>query len=200
MLKKIFETAAQMQQLLEDLLKYSFAKSSEQKFEETDITVIVADIKKDMENVLLEKKATIEAAHLCRCNIIRFQFRQLFQNLISNSIKFSKPETAPHIIIKSEIVNGSKLNNEKLSVKTDYCHIIYTDNGIGFDPHYKNRIFEVFQRLHSKDEYQGSGIGLSICKKIVEHQGGRIWVESAPGSGSTFFFALPVQAKPQEVR
>ncbi len=113
-LKKIQETAVQMQQLLEDLLKYSITKNSEHTFEETDVAVIVEEVKKDLEEALLQKKAIIEVVpHQCSINIIRFQFLQLFQNLITNSLKFSKPGTPPHIIIKSEMVKGSALQYEK---------------------------------------------------------------------------------------
>ncbi len=158
----------------------------------TDLSVIIDEVKKDFEEVLLEKKATIEAAHLCKTNIIRFQFRQLFQNLVSNSLKFSKPGTAPYITIKSGIVKGNELNNENLSPGTDYCHIIYTDNGIGFEPQYKDRIFEVFQRLYSKEEYPGSGIGLAICKRIVENHNGIITAFGELNNGAQFDIFIPV--------
>ena len=190
-LQRMYETANGMQELIEDLLTYAHAKSAERKFEKTDITVVVEEVKKDFEDIILKKNATIEVAPLCEINIILFQFRQLIHNLISNSLKFSKLNTAPQIIIKSEIVEGSKLNNEKLTSKINYCHITYTDNGIGFDPQYNDRIFEVFQRLHSKEEYEGTGMGLAICKRIVENHNGIITAAGELNKGARFDIYIP---------
>jgi two-component system CheB/CheR fusion protein len=122
-------------------------------------------------------------------------------NLISNALKFSKTGIPPHIIIKSKIEKGSELNIEKkflttgqagdVSSEKDYCHITITDNGIGFDPQYKDQIFEVFQRLHGKEEYSGTGIGLSIVKKIVESHSGIITTTSELDKGTTFDIYIP---------
>ena len=141
--------------------------------------------------MILENKATIEIVDHCEVNIIRFQFRQLIDNLISNSLKFSIPSTAPHITFRSEIVRGDKLNNEKLSSNIDYCHIIYTDNGIGFDPQYNERVFEVFQRLHSQEEYIGTGMGLAICKRIIENHNGVITASGKLNKGVQFDIYIP---------
>ncbi len=99
-------------------------------------------------------------------NIIRFQFRQLMYNLISNALKFSHSDTPSNISIKSNIVKGSKINIEKLSPDKNYCHITVKDNGIGFEPRFSVRIFKVFQKLHGKEVYAGTGIGLVIVKKL----------------------------------
>jgi PAS domain S-box-containing protein len=185
------QTAKRMQALIEDLLTFSRTKSSERKFEKTDLKIIIDEVKEDYEEVILEKKATIEIADHCEVNIIRFQFRQLIDNLISNSLKFSIPATAPHITFRSEIVQGDKLNNEKLSSEIDYCHITYTDNGIGFDPQYNERVFEVFQRLHSQEEYIGTGMGLAICKRIVENHNGIITASGILNKGVQFDIYIP---------
>lgn len=208
-LKKTYEAAQRMQMLIEDILAYSRAKNVEQKFEKADVADILKDVKNDLEEVIKEKNARIDSTRLCTLKIIKSQFRQVFQNLISNALKFSKSNTPPHIIIKSEIVNGSKLNKNKynLSVsarrrlneangkplaKRNYCHLIITDNGIGFDPKYNERIFEVFQRLHTYNEYKGTGMGLAICKKIIENHKGFITATGKLNKGARFDIYVPV--------
>jgi signal transduction histidine kinase len=148
-----------------------------------------------------ETNAIIETNELCTVNIIPFQFRQLMQNLLSNALKFSKSGVAPHIVIRSEILKGSALKEQRLlagkfdltslSGEKEYCHLIVSDNGIGFDPQFSERIFQLFQRLHGKDEYPGTGIGLAIVKKIVENHGGIITASSEINQGSTFNIYLP---------
>ena len=189
--QRMGQTAKRMQALIEDLLTYSRTKSSERKFEKTDLNMILDEVKIDFEEIIQEKKATIEVANLCEVNIIRFQFRQLMHNLISNSLKFSKPQTPPLIIITSKIIQGGKLNNEKLSSKIDYCHMTYIDNGIDFDPQYNERIFEVFQRLHSQEEYKGTGMGLAICKRIIENHNGIITASGKLNKGAQFDIYIP---------
>jgi len=142
---------------------------------------------------LQEKKAIIEMGKLCDANIIPFQFRQLLQNLIANSLKFSKPDVAPHIIINSDYVKYDALNDIKFQGETDYCHISISDNGIGFEPKYNDRIFEIFQRLHDKEVYEGTGIGLTIVRKIVENHNGIITASGKLGEGSTFDIFIPSQ-------
>ena len=166
--------AGRMQQLIDDLLAFSRITTTELKFEKTDLNIIIDEVKAELKDTIQEKKATIEATELCPAYIIPFQFHQLMYNLISNALKFSKPDIPSHIIVKSRIVKGSKLNNEKLSPEKDYCHITVIDNGIGFEPHFSERIFEVFQKLHNKEIYAGTGIGLAIVKKIVENHNGVI--------------------------
>jgi PAS domain S-box-containing protein len=190
-LQRICLTAKGMQALIEDLLTYVGTKGIERKFEKTDLTLIINEVKKDFEEIIQEKKVIIEVAKLCETNVIQFQFQQLIQNLISNSIKFSKPKTPPHITISSKIMQGDKLKYEKLLPKTDYCHITYTDNGIGFDPKYKDRIFEVFQRLHSKEKYKGTGIGLAICQRIMENHKGFITATGKLNKGARFDIYFP---------
>lgn len=192
-LQKTYETSKSMQELIEDLLSYSRTKNTERKFEKTNIATILDEVKKDFEEVIQKKNVTIDATNLCEANIIRFQFRQLFQNLISNSLKFSKSLVAPNIVIKGEIGEGSKLNNEKLTPSNIYCHMTYTDNGIGFDPQYNEQIFEVFQRLHSKEEYEGTGIGLAICKRIIENHNGIITATGELNKGAQFDIYIPVE-------
>ena len=143
------------------------------------------------EETIQEKHAIIEATEICPANIIAFQFRQLMYNLISNGLKFSNPSIPSHIIITSNIVKGSKLGKAKLSPDKNYCHITIKDNGIGFEPHFSERIFEVFQKLHGKEVYAGTGIGLAIVKKIVENHNGIITATSELNKGAQFDIYIP---------
>ncbi len=183
--------AKRMQTLIEDLLAYSRASTADRRFEKIDLNVLIKDIQSELKELLLEKHATIKATELCEVKIIQFQFRQLMLNLISNALKFSKPGVPPFIIIKSSIKMGLILKYEKLLPETEYCHIIVADNGIGFEPEYKERIFEIFQRLHDKSDYEGTGIGLAIVKKIVENHNGYIAATSELGKGTTFDIYFP---------
>jgi PAS domain S-box-containing protein len=183
--------ARRMQMLIEDLLAYSRTTTTERKYENTDLNKIVEEVKEDLKEELVQTHATIEATEICNVHIIPFQFRQLLHNLITNSLKFSKPEEAPHIKIKSEKGNGRKFKNEKLSDNVNYCHISISDNGIGFEPRYSEKIFELFQRLHAKEEYNGTGIGLAIVKKIVENHNGVITAKAEINKGATFDIYIP---------
>ncbi|MDB5273655.1 MAG: domain S-box protein [Chitinophagaceae bacterium] len=191
-LRKTHETAQRMQALIEDLLTYSRATNTDRLFERMNLQVVIEEVKKEFEEILKTKKAIVKIGKLCEASIIHFQFRQLFQNLLSNSLKFSKTDVPPRISIESRTAKGSTLNNKKLNAKTDYCHIIFKDNGIGFDPQYNEKIFEVFQHLHSREAYKGNGMGLAICKRIVENHNGIIIATGIPDKGVTFEIYIPV--------
>jgi light-regulated signal transduction histidine kinase (bacteriophytochrome) len=186
-------SAQKMQTLIEDLLSYSRINAANHVFETTDLNKIIEEVKEDFKERINELQATIEVIGIGDVCIIPFQFRQLMHNLIGNALKFSKPDTPPHIIIKSEFIEGHQLNNPNLSPDQKYCRIAVIDNGIGFENQYKGKIFEVFQRLHGKNEYGGTGIGLSIVKKIVEAHGGIITAEGEPNNGATFDIFIPVK-------
>jgi len=184
--------ANRMQKLIEDLLAFSHLNIAERKYEYTDLNTILEEVKSDFKETMEEKHAIIEATDLPRINIIAFQFRQLVHNLIGNALKFSNPERPPRIMIKSRIEKGNKLDNEKLLLETEYCHISVSDNGIGFDAQYKDRVFEVFQKLHGREEFAGTGIGLAIVKKIAENHNGVVTVASHLNQGATFHIYIPV--------
>ena len=190
-LGRMQETVKRMQMLIDDLLTYSRAKSGKHIFEKTDLNIVVKDVVTSFRETLKEKKAILKSSGLCTVNVIPFQLRQLLFNLIANSIKFADPKRPIRIFIKSETVQGKELDNDSLLPETRYCHIIYTDNGIGFDPQYKDRIFEVFQRLHEYDMYNGTGIGLAICKRIVENHNGIITATGELGKGARFDIYIP---------
>ncbi len=189
--QRIQSAAKRMQQLIDDLLAFSRINTTDHKFEKTELSTIIDEVKTELKDTIQEKHATIESNELCAANIIPFQFRQLIYNLISNALKFSIPKVPSQIIIKSSIIKGSKLNNEKLSPLKNYCHIIVKDNGIGFESHFSERIFEVFQKLHGKEVYAGTGIGLAIVKKIVENHNGIITATSELNKGATFDIYIP---------
>jgi two-component system CheB/CheR fusion protein len=151
-------------------------------YEEIDIHELVDEIKFDLEILVKEKKATINCTGLSVINGIPGQIRQLFQNLLSNSLKFSKKDVFPVVDISAALheVNGKKI-----------VKIIFKDNGIGFDESYAEKIFVIFQRLHPKQMYEGTGIGLAIVKKIVSLHGGEIIAKGIENEGATFEISLP---------
>lgn len=189
--QRIWDSAIRMQTLIEDLLAYSRASITERKFEIVDLNEIMQEVINEFGEAIAEKNAVIEVGRLCEASINPLQFRQMMNNLIANSLKFSKPGGHPHIVIKSKIAEGLQLPNENLSPFVKYCHITISDNGIGFDPQYKDQIFEVFQRLHDRDEYPGTGIGLAIVKKIVDNHNGIITATGELNKGVTFDIYLP---------
>jgi signal transduction histidine kinase len=184
-------SALHMQNLINDLLAYSRTKTTQRKFVSSDLNKIVKEVSKMLKEEILEKQAIIEVHELGKVNVIPFQFRQLLQNLISNSLKYSVPEIHPHIVIKSNFLKFNKSNSSDLVLKCDHYHISVSDNGIGFDSKYKEKIFEIFQRLHHKDVYNGTGIGLTIARKIVENHNGIITANSKVNKGAQFDIYIP---------
>ncbi len=189
--KRMQVAAKRMQTLIEDLLMYSRTNTLERKLISTDLNKIIADVKEDLMDDLQQKDALLITESMCEAKVIPFQFRQLLYNLISNSLKFSKPKFPPVINIKSEMGNAKTFHLESNTSEDSYCHISVQDNGIGFEPQYKEKIFELFQRLHNKTEYSGTGIGLAIVKKIVENHNGVITARSKLDHGTTFDIYIP---------
>jgi two-component system CheB/CheR fusion protein len=165
------------------------------KFIKTDLNLIIEDVKIELSETIEAKGAKVINKKLCDINIIPYQFRQVMINLISNALKFSRPEVTPTIIIKSNLVKYNKSKMLGLEPEKQYCHIVIEDNGIGFEEKYNEKIFEVFQKLHNKDEYPGTGIGLAIVKKIIENHNGSISAKSVFGKGTTFEIYIPAALK-----
>jgi two-component system CheB/CheR fusion protein len=186
------QSAQRMQQLIQDLISFSRISAAERKFEKTHLGIIIEEVKNDFKEEIAEKHAVIEVKGACEVHVILFQFRQLIHNLIGNALKFSKIDTPPHITISSQNVKYDKLNIDGLLPNKGYCHISISDNGIGFENEFCTKIFEVFQKLHSKDEYKGSGIGLAIVKKIVENHKGVITSTGELNKGATFNIYIPI--------
>ncbi len=190
--KRIHKAVDRMQQLIDDLLAFSKTNTTERIFVRTNLKNIINEVKEELKETIEEKNVVIEIGQMCHAAIIVFQFRQLMYNLISNAIKFSVPGVAPHIIINSFIIKGTEIRDENIIPEKMYCHISVKDNGIGFEQEFSRRIFEVFQRLHGKEQYNGTGIGLAIVKKIVENHNGIISATSNLSEGATFNIYLPV--------
>ena len=183
--------AKRMQTLIEDLLAYSRTTVTERKYDNTDLQQIIEEVKEDLSEEIEQKKAIIKIGQKCYTGIIPFQMRQLLQNLMSNSLKFSVEGRQAVITINCEIKLGSQLHNAKLTPEKSYCHISVADNGIGFEPQYSEKIFEVFQRLHGRGDYLGTGIGLAIVKKIAENHQGTITANGSANAGATFDMYFP---------
>jgi PAS domain S-box-containing protein len=190
--RRMQDAAQRMHLLIEDLLAYSRTSTTEKVFETTDLNTLMNEVTHDLEQVIKEKQASIDYHNLPVMNIIPFQFRQLFTNILSNALKFSKQDVPSHISIRAEQVQGGESGHSELVKDRMYHHLTVQDNGIGFSPEYNARIFEVFQRLHGKHEYKGTGIGLAICKKIVENHHGSISAVGEQGVGATFHIYVPV--------
>ena len=189
--QRMQSAASRMQTLIDDLLTFSRISTIDRKFELSNLRIIIDEVKNELHETINEKHAILEEFELCDVRIIPFQFRQLLHNIINNSLKFSKTNQPPHIVINSSISLGKNFNNTELLPEVTYSHISITDNGIGFEQHFESRIFEVFQKLHRRDEYAGTGIGLAIVKKVVDNHNGIIDVHSELEKGTTFNIYLP---------
>lgn len=186
-------SALHMQNLINDLLAYSRTTATKRTFEKCDLNKIIREAMAALKEEMQDKAASVEMQDLREVCIIPFQFRQLIQNLISNSLKYSKSGVPPHITIQNEVIRYTPETHQLFPEKRDYNHISISDNGIGFKPEYKDRIFEIFQRLHDKQSYDGTGIGLTIVKKIVENHNGIITATGTPGKGAAFDIYIPYQ-------
>jgi len=191
-LVKTNESANRMQALIRDLLAYSRLKTEIFPVQITNLKFIVEEVKSTLEEEIHEKNVLISVSGEKNVKIIVSQFRQLLTNLISNSIKFADANRQLQISIDNKLVKGSEVGVKNFNIDSNYSKITVSDNGIGFDPEYKDRIFEVFQRLHSDSNYKGTGIGLAIVKKIVENHDGFISADGKIGQGATFVIYLPV--------
>ena len=192
--ERIRSSANRMQQLLQDILDYSRLSTQDLKIEATDVNRLVKEVIEDFQDTIEMKKGRMEVSEICNIPVIPFQFKQLITNLVSNAIKFSRKDVPPVVKIDGSMIESASMKNKLPQTVPSYCHIRVSDNGIGFEPHFTDQIFEVFQRLHGQDTYPGTGIGLAICKKIVDNHNGMIEAESQLGKGTTFHIYLPVKS------
>ena len=193
-LEKIIASSDRMRAMIVDILDYSRLSKNAGDFTLTNLREVVHEVMEDYEILITEKNAQIIVEELPEIEANRGQMKQVFQNLISNSIKFSKPDALPLITISSEHVA-----NPSFSLEPDHeaavCCITISDNGIGFNEQYREKIFSLFERLNTKDKYEGSGIGLAITKKIIDKHHGSIRAVSEEGKGSSFMITLPLRQK-----
>jgi signal transduction histidine kinase len=196
-LDRIQNAAARMQTLINDLLTYARVATKAQPFVATDLVSITREVVSDLEARIEQVRGRVIVGDLPSVEADPLQFRQLMQNLIGNSLKYNRPDVPPVVSIYSHhLIEGT--SNTQKAASGPYCQILVEDNGIGFDEVYSEKIFTIFQRLHGRTEYEGTGVGLAVCRKIVERHGGTITARSTLGKGSTFTVTLPVR-QPKEV-
>jgi PAS domain S-box-containing protein len=198
-LQRMFNAANRMQTLITDLMTFSRIETKAQPFVPIDLGVIAGEVCADLETRIEQTGGRVEIEELPTIDADPMQMRQLLQNLISNSLKYHREGVPPIVRVYSQKPDESSQESIDGSVLAiPFCQILVEDNGIGFDEKYLDRIFTVFQRLHVKDEYEGTGVGLAICRKIVERHGGTITARSSPGEDSTFVVTIPIR-QPKEV-
>jgi PAS domain S-box-containing protein len=200
-LQRMCNAAARMQTLINDLMAFSRVEIKGQPFVPTDLGVIAREVSADLETRIEQAGGRVEIEELPTIDADPMQMRQLLQNLIGNSLKYFRAGVPPVVRIYCEKPDARRPESlDESAPARQFCEILVTDNGIGFDEKYLDRIFTVFQRLHKKGEYEGTGIGLAICRKIVDRHTGTITARSSPGQGATFVVTLPViQLKEVEV-
>jgi PAS domain S-box-containing protein len=184
-------SAARMRRLIDDLLAFSRVSTRPLPFEDVDLNVVAQEVLGDLEDALQRTGARVDVGPLPTIRADAMQMRQLFQNLLTNSLKFHRPHEPPHVTISAATLARMPTDSPdaagRMAVRIDIA-----DNGIGFDNEYRDRIFEVFQRLHGRTEYEGTGIGLAVVRKIAERHGGTVTANGEPGGGATFSVILPM--------
>jgi PAS domain S-box-containing protein len=195
-MERVQKATARMAQLIDDLLDYSHLTFDSEKFEEVDLNEVINRVIDDLDLIILEKAAQLKTDKLPVLQASPRQLSQLFQNLISNALKYNRSDVPPEISITYSVIAANNMAPSlvPLVVHQQYHKISVEDNGIGFEQQYEDVIFQVFKRLHGKSEYDGTGVGLSIVKKVIQNHKGLITVESTPGLGSTFNVFLPAQS------
>lgn len=192
---KVQSSANRMQKLIEALLNFSRLDKASEGYKPTDINILIDEAKNNLQEIIESKKAVIESDQLPIMNVISFQFSQLISNLLNNALKYSRQDVPPRIKIMYGLKEGKMIPGNSVSDLNKYHHISIIDNGISFEQQYAEKIFELFQRLHGKSEYEGTGIGLAICKKIVDNHQGFINAVGDPEKGSEFNIYIPSERK-----
>jgi signal transduction histidine kinase len=191
---RMLNATKRMQRLINDLLAYSRITTRAQPFEPVHLGEVLDEVVADMEITIEQVRATVRIGPMPRIEADISQMRQLFHNLLGNALKYSKADAAPVVSIDAELVET--MTPSQPERRRTCCRLVVRDNGIGFEQQYAEQIFVIFQRLHGKQDYQGTGIGLALCRKIVERHGGSIRAEGVPNRGAVFTVMLPVSHEP----
>jgi two-component system sensor kinase FixL len=190
-LQRMQSAAARMQALIDGLLSLSRVTTQARDFVAVDLAEVAREVVSDLEVQIEQAGGRVEVGHLPAIQADPLQMRQLLQNLIANGLKFRRVDAAPVVKVHGRFVHGRTHRKTGLPAQDEQCRIVVEDNGIGFDQRHEDRIFGVFQRLHPRDVFEGMGIGLALCRKIVERHGGKITARGTPGEGSVFEVLLP---------
>ncbi len=192
-ISRIDRSAARMKQLVTDLLDYSRLLQEDRLLEWVDLNKVFHAILEDFELTIREKNALVEVSRLPQIQAVGLQMNQLFYNLVSNALKFTRRDVPPHITVTVSTLSPAELSQyiAKPLPASEYYHLVIADNGVGFAPEFRERIFEVFKRLHTQEHYPGSGIGLSMCRRIVLNHHGHLTADSTEGQGTEFHIILP---------
>ena len=193
-LRRSMNAASRMQTLIDDLLTYSKTSAQEIEYKKVDLGKVIAEIELTHYDTIKDIKAEIETGNLPVINGVPFQIMQLFDNLLGNALKYHHKDRRPHIRIFSEKVMGKDMDFDEVEKDREFFKISVADNGIGFDAKYAEKVFDLFQRLHDKVTYSGTGIGLALCRKIVQNHQGFISAVSEEGEGATFAVYIPVES------
>ncbi len=190
-LDRILNATRRMQEMINNLLEFSRVSSASGNYVTTDLNEIMKSTLGDLELTLQQKGAVIELGILPKIEVIPAQISQLFLNLLSNSLKFIRQNVTPEISINAVTIGGAEIARKKLLPEKEYIKIVFKDNGIGFENSSVDKMFTIFQRLRGRSEFEGAGIGLAVCKKVVERHHGTIEAFGVPGEGATFEIVLP---------
>jgi len=211
-LDRMQNAAARMQTLINDLLTFSRVISRTQPFASVNLTTVTREVLSDLEIRIEKNNAQVQVGELPTVEADAMQIRQLLQNLIGNALKFQPPGATPMVRIQGQVVvqpsgrgntvfvANKSTDGSEVTLGEEFCELTVQDNGIGFDEKYLDKIFAVFTRLHGRQEYEGTGIGLAVCRRIADRHGGTITARSKPGEGATFIVRLPLKQPPQPVQ
>ena len=197
-LERMQNAAARMQTLINDLLTFSRVISTTQPFVAVDLGVVTKEVLTDLEVRIEQTKAYVEVGELPTIEADPLQMRQLLQNLIGNALKFQPPNAQPIVKITAQVIKRALGSGGETEPVDELCELTIQDNGIGFEEKYTEKIFAVFQRLHGRNEFEGTGVGLAVCRRITDRHGGTITAKSRLGEGATFIVSLPLKQPKRE--